>query len=141
MDFWNRFKEYVHDKNPKIRLRTPRPKHWYKVSIGSTDAHITLSINSKENSLGWAIYIKRNKHLFKPLFEQKKKIKSEINKKSGIDKCFYYFYSTIKIKKEFNNIFDQNQFENYFRWLYERMLLFQSVLGKYLNESKSKKLQ
>lgn len=134
LDFWKKFKDYVRTKDAKIRLQTPRPQHWYDISIGSSDAHVALTINSRENLLGCEIYINKNKDLFKFLLERKEEIEKEIGEKAEwVDAPIA---SKIKIKKEISNVFDQNEAENYFAWLYEKTVLFQRVFGKYFREFK-----
>ena len=45
LDFWTKFKSFVIAKDTRIRLQTPRPQHWYDVSMGSSEAHVALTIN------------------------------------------------------------------------------------------------
>ncbi len=112
LDFWNKFRDYVRESDTKIRLQTPRPQHWYDVSMGSADAHVALTINSRENLLGCEIYISKNKELFNFLREQQKKIENEIVEKAEwVDAAVA---SRIKIKKEVSGIFNQNEAKHYF---------------------------
>lgn len=134
LDFWKRFKDYVCKKDTKIHLRKPRPQHSYHVSIGSSDAHVILTINSRENLLGCEIYINKNKDLFKFLLKRKKEIEKEIGEKAKWVNG--PVASKIKIKKEISNVFDQNEAENYFAWLYEKTVLFQRVFEKHFREFK-----
>jgi len=135
LDFWKKFKDYVRTNDTKIRLQTPRPQHWYDVSMGSSDAHVALTINSRENLLGCEIYISKNKNLFNFLRERKEEIEKEISEKAEwVDAAVT---SRIKIKKEVAGVFDQNEAENYFSWLYEKTVLFQRVFGKYFKEFKN----
>ena len=132
LEFWNRFKNYVQEKDRRIRLRTPRPQHWYDVSMGSADAHVALTINSQKNLLGCEIYINRNKDLFNFFKEKKVLIEKEINEKiEWVDSAVS---SSLKIKKSVSDIFEKN--EQYFSWLYEKTILFQKVFGKYIREFK-----
>lgn len=132
LEFWNRFKNYVQEKDRRIRLRTPRPQHWYDVSMGSADAHVALTINSQKNLLGCEIYINRNKDLFNFLKEKKVLIEKEIDEKiEWVDSAVS---SSMKIKKSVSDIFEKN--EQYFIWLYEKTILFQKVFGKYIKEFK-----
>jgi len=134
LDFWKKFKDYVRTNDTKIRLQTPRPQHWYDVSMGSSDAHVALTINSRENLLGCEIYISKNKDLFRFLLERKEEIEKEIDEK--VEWVDAPVVSRIKIKKEISNVFDQNEDENYFAWLYEKTVLFQRVFGKHFREFK-----
>jgi len=57
LDFWNKFKAYVQKHNTQVRLQTPRPQHWFDMRMGSSEAHVCLTINTKDNSLGCEVYI------------------------------------------------------------------------------------
>ena len=112
LNFWTKFKSFVRARDTRIRLQTPRPQHWYNVSMGSSDAHVALTINSRENLLSCEIYISRNKELFNFLQERKKKIEKEIGEQAEwVDAPVA---SRIKIKKEVPDVFDSNEAESYF---------------------------
>lgn len=134
LDFWTKFKNYVRANDTRIRLQTPRPQHWYDVSMGSSDAHVALTLNTKENLLGCEIYINKSKELFKFLRARQEEMEREIGEKAEwVDAAVA---SRIKIGKKVPNVFDQNGAENYFAWLYEKTVLFQKVFGKFLREFK-----
>ncbi len=134
LDFWTKFKGFVRAKDTRIRLQTPRPQHWYDVSIGSSEAHVSLTINSRENLLGCEIYISRNKEFFNFLQERKGEIEKEIGEQ--VEWVNAAVASRIKIKKEIPDLFNQSEAENYFAWLYEKTTLFQKVFGRYFREFK-----
>ena len=135
LEFWNKFKNSVRKKDTRIRLQTPRPQHWYTVSMGSSDAHIALTINSRENLMGCEVYINRNKELFNFLRERKNEIEKEIGE--TIEWVDAAVASRIKIKKEVSGVFDQVGAEKYFVWLYEKTILFQKIFSKYFKEFKN----
>jgi len=134
LEFWNKFKNYVRENDTRIRLQTPRPQHLYDVSMGSSDGHVALTINSRENLIGCEVYISRNKDLFNFLKERKDEIEKEVGE--PIEWVDAAVASRIKIKKEVSGIFDQVEAEKYFAWLYEKTVLFQKVFGKYFKEFK-----
>ena len=134
LEFWNKFKSYVQENDTRIRLQTPRPQHWYDVSMGSSEAHISLTINSRENLIGCEIYINKDKELFEFLKERKDEIEKEIGE--PIEWIDAAVASRIKIKKEVTDLFNQREAEKYFTWLYEKTVLFQKVFGRYLKEFK-----
>ncbi len=134
LDFWTKFKTFVRTKDTKIRLQTPRPQHWYDVAMGSSDAHVALTINSRENLIGCEIYISRNKELFNFLREQKETIEKEIGEK--VEWVDAPVASRIKIKKNVSGVFEQEEADSYFTWLYEKTVLFQRVFGRYFKEFK-----
>lgn len=134
LDFWTKFKAFVRTKDTKIRLQTPRPQHWYNVAMGIADAHVALTINSRENLLGCEIYINRNKDLFKFLREQKEEIEKEVGEK--VEWVDAPVASRVKIEKHVSDVFGQEEADNYFAWLYEKMVLFQKVFGRRFKEFK-----
>jgi hypothetical protein len=137
LEFWNKFKDYVKEIDTNIHLQTPRPKHWYDVTMGSSDAHIGLTINTRDNAISCEIYIPRNKDLFHFLFAMKDKIEKEIG--DNIEWVDAPIASRIKIKKVVDKLFDQNNWDDKFRWLYEKTNLFKKVFVRYFKEFKENK--
>lgn len=135
LNFWTRFKNFVQAIDGKIKLRSPRPQHWYDISMGSSDAHISLTINTRENLLACEVYISKNKELFSFLKEHQAEIEKEIDEKAEwIDAPVA---SRIKVGKEIPEVFvDPEKSEDYFQWLYEKTILFQKVFGKYFKKYK-----
>ena len=134
LDFWDKFKEYVQKKDSRLRLQTPRPQHWYDVSMGSSEAHIALTINSRENMLGCELYINKNKNLF--TFLQTNKDRIEKNLGNVAEWINADIASRIKISREVDSLFDNNQYNEYFEWLYQKTVLFQKVFSFYWKEYK-----
>ena len=135
LEFWTKFKNYVRTNDTRIRLQTPRPQHWYDVSMGSSDGHVALTLNSRENLIGCEVYISRNKDLFNFLRERKEEIEKEIGDSAEwVDAAVA---SRIKIKKEVAGLFNQAEAEKYFAWLYQKTVLFQKVFDKYFRDYKN----
>jgi hypothetical protein len=134
LEFWNKFKEYVLSTNKKIRLQTPRPQHWYDITIGSSDAHLSLTFNTRDNLVSCELYISRSKDLFNFLSERRSEIETEIGEEA--DWIDAPTASRIKIKKNVSNCFNQNEWEEQFRWLLAKTVLFRTVFIKYLKDLK-----
>jgi hypothetical protein len=132
LEFWTKFKNYVHKNDTRMRLQTPRPQNWYDIRMGTTEALVSLTIHTRENLIGCGIYIWRNKNLFNYLKERKNEIEKEIG--TTIEWVDAAVASRIIIKKEVPSIFDQKEADHYFAWLYEKTVLFQSLFGKYFKE-------
>jgi hypothetical protein len=134
LEFWNKLKNYIRGNDTIIRLQTPRPQHWYTVSMGSSDGHVTLTVNSRENLIGCEVYISRNKELFNFLKKQKEEIEKEIGETAEwVDAAVA---SRIRIKKAVSDAFNQAEADKYFAWLYEKAILFQKIFGKYFRDFK-----
>lgn len=134
LEFWNKFKSYVIERDKHIRLQTPRPQHWYDVRMGSNEGHVVLTLNTRENLIGCEAYINRNKDLFHFLEGQREQIEKEIGE--ALEWKDAAVASRIILKKEVINVFDQSEAEKYFAWLYEKTILFQKVFGRYFREFK-----
>ena len=136
LEFWDNLKDYIRTKDTSIRLQTPRPQHWYDVSMGSSEAHIALTVNTREDLIGCEVYINLNKELYNYLLNRKDEIEKEIGETAiWVDAAKA---SRIKISKKVNDIFNSNESNNYFAWLYDKTVLFQKVFSKYFREFKSK---
>jgi|JI8StandDraft_1071087.scaffolds.fasta_scaffold12689_4 uncharacterized protein YqgQ len=134
LDFWNGFKNFVRENDGEMRLRTPRPQHWYDISIGNSESHITLTVNSKENELGCELYIKSNKDLFHFLKEKIALLENEIS--APIEWIDAAKASRIKIAKKVSGVFDQEKAPEYYDWLYRKTVQYQEVFKKYYSEYK-----
>ena len=134
LDFWTKFKAYTQERT-KISLQTPRPQHWYDISMGSSDAHICLLVNTKEEKLGCELYINNNKELF----EELKKNRNEIEKELGLklDWRDLEIACRIVVYKDGFNLDDTSKMENNFDWLFRNALLFHKVFGAYIKKIKN----
>jgi len=134
LEFWNRFKEWVQIKDKKVRLQTPRPQHWYDVSMGTSEAHIALTLNTRESLIGCEIYINRNKDLFAFL----KSNKDEIEKSVGatLEWIDAAKASRIKAVKADFDIQNLERAEDYFKWLYEQTTMFKATFAPYFEKFK-----
>lgn len=58
LKFWNALKEYMTDEGTDLRLRSPRPQHWYTMAVGRSKFHISLTNNTQAKRVGCEIYIR-----------------------------------------------------------------------------------
>jgi hypothetical protein len=134
LDFWTRFRDYVRERDARIRLQSPRPQHWYSISIGSSEAHLSLTINTRDNALGCEVYINKNKELFAFLREREDEIRRGIGESpEWIDAPKA---SRVLVRKPVADVLEQREQEAHFAWLLERTQVFQSVFGKLLKQFK-----
>ncbi len=79
LNFWEGFSQYIASHKSPFRPRKAQPQHWYDVSIGTSQAHISFVVSLKDNYIRAEIYIPKNKELFMSLYDHK----SEIEQKLG----------------------------------------------------------
>lgn len=78
LDFWNKFNEILVLKNKPFNVRKATTDHWYDVALGTSEAHIAITLVNKINSIGVAVYINDNKELFDKLYSFSKEIQMEL---------------------------------------------------------------
>ena len=118
--FWAGFKEFASNSDTDLSIRhKPRPQPWYDISIGSTDAHISLSLNTVKNQLYTDIYIRDNQNLYEHLFQKKELfqeiVEGEIEWLPLEDKQA----SRIRCTRS-GNPHDENHQEKHFAWMLKR---------------------
>ena len=135
LEFWNKFKEFAQNNNTKLRLKGTRPQHWYTVAIGSSIAHMSYTVNTREKQIGCEIYIPKEKNLFHELLKYKEEIEKALNLR--IEWMELPSKNASRIKVTYSaNIEDTNNWESYFSWMKDTGEKFQSVFGKYIKQIK-----
>lgn len=78
-EFYERVREYglVHALHIK-RWQTPKTQHWFDVSIGTSQAHVSLTTHSLEKRVAVEIHIPNNKQLFADLLDHRDDIESQL---------------------------------------------------------------
>lgn len=131
-EFWNAFKDYASEQRPSLKLRKTYPQHWYDISVGSSQAHISLTVNSQTNQIGCDLYISDSKELFHQLFSKKQQIEQELRQILDWDEIPNKKAS--RIKTYYNGDFtDQDEWVKQHAWLLEQLVAFQKVFANKLN--------
>ncbi len=144
-EYWKKFQEYATSRKTELRLREPRPRHWYDISLGSSQAHIALTVDSKRDVISCTLYINSNRieprELLKSLLVHKAEIEAELGVALNwefMDKTSKHTRSGIELSADFSDEKDQ---ERQFDWLLQNGEHFVKVFNKWLrivkNEPKS----
>lgn len=136
LEFWNKFKEYAEKNSKKLKLRKTDYRHWYDISIGSSEAHIALTIHSQKNMVGCELYIPNNKELYGALELKKALIEKDIGNSLSWQKLEGKKASRIRLLKETEMVWEPGQpiAEETLRWLMKTAEIFQDIFGKYIKE-------
>lgn len=78
LNFWNQFNEILVSRNKPFNIRKATTDHWYDVALGTSEAHISVTLVNKTNRIGIEIYINDNKELFDRLYSISEQIQSEL---------------------------------------------------------------
>ena len=131
LEFWQQLKEFAVDKHPELRLRTPRPQHWYDVSIGRSDCHVCFIADSRENQVRCELYIPDSKDLFKALLSAGPQIEKELALDDPLDWQELPGKKAARIRALHDFIFaDPSTWTEAFQWLSETALKFKKVFGR-----------
>lgn len=131
LEFWQLLKERAATKCPELKLRTPRPQHWFEVAVGRSDCQISLTIVSRDDYAGCELYIPASKELFQSLFSNREQIESELGIAEPLD------WRELPHKKASRIIAvrpcrfgDPNSWEATFDWLIETAVKFKRVFAR-----------
>lgn len=131
LEFWQQLKEYASTNHPELKLRTPRPQHWYDVAIGRSDCHVALIINSREDKVGCELYIPDSKDLYKTFLSCKPQIEKELSIAEALDWQELPGKKASRVRALFNFRFDDSEtWENAFAWLTATCIKFKKVFAK-----------
>lgn len=78
LNFWNIFNDALISRNKPFNVRKATTDHWYDVALGTSEAHISITLVNKTNSIGIEVYINDNKKLFDKLFLESEEIESKL---------------------------------------------------------------
>ncbi len=131
MEFWQGFKDYVATNAPKLKLRTPRPQHWFDVSIGSKDCNISLVVDSRLNNVRCDLYIYDSKALFRTFFSHKAEIEQQLGLVGKLEWLELPNKKASRIVTVHDFVFsDTSTWDSAFAWLLETTVRFKEVFGR-----------
>lgn len=130
LEFWNKFKEYAQNKITKLKLRKTYPQHWYDISLGMSEAHLSLSALPTDKIIRCEVWIGDNKDLFRQFQNNKDSIEQDLGEKLNWMDLPNKKARRILITKE-ADINDTSKWENYFEWLLSQAEKFYKIFPKY----------
>lgn len=78
LEFWNQFNNVLIERGKPFNVRKATTDHWYNVAIGTSDAHIDITLVNKDSVIGIELYITDNKELFDKLYQRKDEIENDL---------------------------------------------------------------
>lgn len=132
LNFWNKFNEVLISRNKPFNVRKATTDHWYDVALGTSEAHISITLVNKINSIGIEIYINDNKELFDRLYSASEEIQNELG--------FSMDWQRLDNKKASRIIYyigglDFDNHENYDELINEtidKVIIIKSIFKKYI---------
>lgn len=134
LDFWTKLKSYALEKRVPLFRQTPAPRQWYNISIGSAEAHIGLTMNTRANLLGCEIYVSDNKPLFNFLKARREAVEQQLGAKL---EWIEAKKACRAVQRKTNaDIDDEAGTITLFDWLIDRAIVFEKVFSPLVKKFK-----
>ena len=129
-DFWTAFRDFCRAEGETFSLQTPRPQHWYTVSIGRSGFSISLTTSTMHNRIGCELYLRGTtaKQSFKWLKDGQKEIEAALGPLDWQELPEKQDCRIVDYLKDFDPR-NRSEWERGFRWLKKRAEEFRSVFG------------
>lgn len=132
LNFWTEFNRVLNDKGKPFNVRQASINHWYNVAIGTSDAHIAITLVNNSGSIGVELYINENKDLFDSLFINKDEIESKLGFNMHWERLDDKKASRIKSYIPGLNFDKQGNYPELMDKVIERVIIMRDVLKGYL---------
>ena len=136
IEFWNKLKNYLSEKNVSFNLWKPLHQNWYNIAIGSWMASIALLLNSKNKSIWIELYIYDSKDLYDYLFDKKNEFENKLNIKFIWKRLDDKKASIILFEKENSDFKNKNLENELLEWFYNWIPKIHSIFSKNVKEYK-----
>lgn len=135
LEYWSNWNEFLTEKQTSINPRTPRPQHWYDLSLGlGQKAYLSLIVHKREAFCSVEIYIPNSKELFTALYEYKNEIEAETKVSFNWLELPERQASRIQVKKENFDIENTEKWQESYYWMLETIEAIKPVFTKHINE-------
>lgn len=131
LEFWTQFKEYARRRQTKLHLQKSYPQHWKNISIGNSNSHVALTINTKEGTFGAELYIPDDKELYHKLFRHKEEIEEDLEEGANWMELPTKKASRIRVIMG-GDFADESKWEDTFEWMLAWAEKLQRILPKYI---------
>ena len=132
VEFWNQFNNVIIERGKPFNIRKATTDHWYNVAIGTSDAHIDITLLNKDSLIGVELYIPDNKKLFDKLFEKKEDIESDLGFKLDWRRLDKSKASRIVYCIKGLNFDDHSNYNELMNKTIDLAVLMRSVFKKYI---------
>ncbi|SDC10014.1 DUF4268 domain-containing protein [Halanaerobium congolense] len=131
LEFWTKLKDYAQEQGYNINFRKPRAQHWYDISFGTSEAHISLSVNTQKGNISTDVYIPDSPEAFDNFYENKEEIETEVGSSLDWQELPEKKASRVRLTKSYS-ISNNDDWSEAFDWMIEKVLLFKKVFSKYI---------
>lgn len=132
LNFWTEFNRVVTENGKPFNARKATTDHWYDVAIGTSDAHISITLVNKDGTIGVELYVRDCKDLFDNLYEHKEEIENKLGFNMHWERLDDKKASRIKSYIPGLNFNKQGNYPELMNLVIERVVLMRNVFKGYL---------
>lgn len=137
LNFWTNLKSFANEKGVIMFSQTPGAQHWYNISIGSSEAHIGLTVNTRDDVFGCELYIDNNKELYKYLNDKKSDIQAQLG--AELEWIDAKKASRILQRKQNCSLDDTAAATSHYEWFIDRAKAFHKIFSRVVKEFRNAK--
>ena len=132
IEFWTRFNEILVERGKPFNIRKPTTDHWYDIAIGTSEAHISLTIVNREGCVGVELYISDNKELYDRLYVQKDEIEEKLGLSPEWQRLDGKKASRILYRMQGLNFDDHSNYDELMNMMIDKAIVFKKTFKSYL---------
>lgn len=132
LNFWSEFNHIVAENGKPFNIRKANTDHWYDVAIGSSQAHVTITLVNKDHTIGVEFYIRNNKDLFDSLESHKEEIEASLGFSMAWNKMTGKKSSRIKSSIPGPDFDKQDNYPELMLKVIDRVVIIRDVFSRYL---------
>ena len=131
-EFWTGLKDFLTENNTFLRMREPRPQHWYNFGIGKSKFGIALIIDTQKSEIRCCLNLYGNdaKKNFSFIHKGKNDIENEVGSELRWREMEGSKMSQITLSQNVNgNVKDKENWEDCFVWYKDKAETFHKVFS------------
>ncbi len=132
LTFWTEFNEVILERGKPFNVRKVNTDHWYDVAIGTSQAHISITLVNKINSVGIEIYINDNKEMFDKLNDVSEEIENKLNFKMKWERLDNKKASRIVHYIEGLDFDNHNNYNELMNKIIDKVIIIRDVFKEYI---------
>ena len=132
IEFWTRFNEILVERGKPFNIRKPTTDHWYDIAVGTSEAHISLTIVNREGCVGVELYISDNKELYDRLYAQKDEIEEKLGLSPEWQRLDGKKASRILYRMPGLNFGDHSNYNELMNMMIDKAIVFKKTFKSYL---------
>ncbi len=140
--YWTAFRSYLQDKKSRLHPQKPGRSHWYTFGIGTSKAHISALLITKEDKIAVELSINSEnaKSHFKELLQQKTEIEAIIGEPVEWREMPDKKASRVVLFKSVNS-FEESEWPVQFSWLKEKLEGFDEAFRPLFSKMKKTEVE